>query len=517
MINSYAIDAELELRKRVRKGNQYTAPAHWREWCTTLFPKYFNKPFASRHIELWEWVESIQPNKKPKAFLAFWGRGGAKSTNAEAIVIRLGVKNVRKYGWYISSTQDKADQHVENIGAMLQTDEFSGYYNKMSRRGVNKYGASKGWRRNRLHTASGFVVDALGLDTGSRGFKIEDARPDFMVIDDVDELHESLPVTLKKERTLTDTILPSGASNCAVLFIQNLIHPDSIASRLVDGRADFLRNRIVSGPFPAIEKLSYQQNSEGLFEITGGTATWEGQSIEICQSQMNDWGLSSFLRESQHEIELSGGLWGHIDFSLLQVNYDDVIQDIVRTEVWVDPAVTSTDNSDCMGISAGGVTKDGLLVGLYWWENITTPEDAIKRAIRKGIEYGSEYVGVETDQGGDAWLSVYKLSAKAVVDELTMQWQDRNPGVPLDEMPSIIVPRFKSDKAGSGHGSKAERNQRMMTDYEKGKVRHCIGTHNHIEKSLRRFPNKPLDLADSWYYVWYHLIGKKKAKLYSSG
>ena len=513
-MNSYAIDAELELRKRTRTGKNLVAPVHWREWCTSLFPKYFNKPFALRHEELWDWAESIQKDVKPKVFLAIWGRGGAKSTNAEAIVIRLGAKGVRKYGWYVSSTQLKADQHVENIGSMLEAENFGKYYSKMSRRAINKYGSSKGWRRNRLHTASGFVVDAFGLDTGMRGGKIDNVRPDFIVIDDVDELHESMPVTLKKERVITDTVLPSGSSDCAVLAIQNLMMPDGIFSRLLDRRADYLRNRITSGPFKAIDNMAYVQQPDGTFAITSGQATWEGQSLEICQTQINDWGLSSFLRESQHEVELSGGLWDHIEF--MHTTYDEIKNKIIRVEVWVDPAVTSTDNSDCMGISAGALLPEEKMAGLYFWEQITSPEDALKRAIYIALEYGSGSVGVETDNGGDTWQSVYKLSCIAVVEELTKQWVAQNPDKHIGEMPSIIMPKFRSDKAGHGHGSKVERNQRMLTDYEKGKVVHCIGTHTSIEKSLRRFPNPPLDLADSWYYCWFYLIGRKKARLHSS-
>ena len=38
--------------------------------------------------------------------------------------------------------------------------------------------------------------------------------------------------------------------------------------------------------------------------------TWEGQDLAVCETQINDWGLSAFLREAQQEVEeQSGGLW----------------------------------------------------------------------------------------------------------------------------------------------------------------------------------------------------------------
>lgn len=442
-------------------------------------------------MELWQWATAISSGVRPRPFTAFWGRGGAKSTNAEAAVIDLGARRVRRYAWYVSGTQDKADSHVENIAGMLESENVSRYFPDLSRRMLNKYGSSKGWRRNRLRTASGLTVDSLGLDTGARGVKIEDARPDIIIFDDVDELHDTLVTTNKKIQTITQSVLPSGSNDCAVMFIQNLIHPNSVASQLADGRADFLIDRIISGPYPAVDGLTYEQR-EGRFVIVAGEATWAGQSLEVCQQQIDTWGLSAFLQESQHDVDKSGGMWNHIEFQHVEYTAKP---DFIKTAVWVDPAVTSTDDSDSMGISAGGLASDGKIYGLYWWESITSPEDAIGRAIRKAVEVKSMTVGVETDQGGDTWQSVYARSLSSVKEKMAQEMS-------ADEYAKIVWPTFIQDKAGAGYGSKAERNMKMMVDYEHGQVIHTLGTHTVIEKSLRRFPNKPLDLADSWFWTW---------------
>src|SRR3990172_4182122 len=108
------VEIELELRHRRRTGQQLTAPVHWSDWCRTLFPQHFTHPFAPRHEALWEWEESITRDNHVPAFIAFWARGGAKSTNAEAVVTKLGADERRRYALYVSSTQDKADSHVMN-------------------------------------------------------------------------------------------------------------------------------------------------------------------------------------------------------------------------------------------------------------------------------------------------------------------------------------------------------------------------------------------------------------------
>src|SRR5690606_31946004 len=101
-----------------------------------------------------------------------------------------------------------------------------------------------------------------------RGQKIDWARPDFIVFDDVDGQKDSETVTAGKENSILTSILPAGSTNRAVLFVQNLIHPNSIASRLAKkpnepGAAQYLLDRIVSGPFKAVDGLQYELQQEG--------------------------------------------------------------------------------------------------------------------------------------------------------------------------------------------------------------------------------------------------------------
>src|SRR5258707_2734255 len=440
-------------------GDILLAPAEWDAWLKAIFPVHFAAPFAARHVTLWEWEESIQAGVRPHPFVALWGRGGAKSTSAEATLVKLGADDRRRYAWYVSSTQDKADQHVSTIGDMLESENVSRYYPTLSRRRVGKYGSSKGWRRQRLSTASGLTIDARGLDTGSRGAKMGAQRPDIIILDDVDELEDSFATTNKKIDVITKTILPAGSTDCAVLFIQNLIHPESIASRLANGRADFLSDRIISGPHPAVEDLTYEQRN-GRFVITGGVATWAGQSLEICQHQVETWGLTSFLQEAQHDIDRSGGKWDHIDFQHIELK--DMPR-AIRTVVWVDPAVTSTDESDNNGIQADSLGEDGKIYRRFSWEGIDSPESTMERAILKGIELNAEQVGIETDQGGDTWKSVYKVAC----DKIKARFEAE--GRQIREFPRFVsekTGRIRGEQeveTGSSSVAKTARNSRMLT------------------------------------------------------
>jgi hypothetical protein len=489
-----------------RQAAGHPAPDDWRSWLRELFPHLFTASFAPHHVEFWRWVEAIRLGQKPTPFFAVWARSGAKTTSAEAAIVRLGARRARKFCLYVRATQDMANESVQNIAAMLESDKVAQYYPQLSERKLSKYGFARGWRVDMLRCASGFSVIGLGLDAAVRGIKIEEARPDVIALDDVDDEQDTPKTVAKKVGTLTKAILPAGSPDVAVLGIQNLVHDGGVFDQIVQGTADFLYDRIVSGPHPAVRDLEYEQRPEGGYRITGGTATWEGQNLQTCEAQINEWGLTAFLREAQHDLEQRGGVWDHIEFK--RCSFDEV-PDLERGAVWVDPAVTSTDESDAMGIQADALGVDGYLYRLYSWEQITTPEDVLQRAILKAVELGLETVGIETDQGGDVWEPTYN----AVWDRLVREQPGKLRAVaPAGVELSVLKPHFAQAKAGAGHGSKVARNQRMLVSYEHGKVIHVTGTHRVLERSLKRFPNKPLDLADAAYWGWYHLVGNVASK-----
>jgi hypothetical protein len=472
------------------------APA---SWLTRYFPGHVRAGFAPHHEAFWAWVWAIRAGFRPQPFVAIWPRGGAKSTSAELAVVSLSARGVRRYVLYVCETQDQADDHVANIASLLEQPGVARDYPRLGSRLLGKFGNSKGWRRNRLRTASGFTIDAIGLDTAARGVKLEDQRPDLLVLDDIDAESDEHAITAKKIRTLTRKLMPAGSSDLAVLAIQNLVHPDSVFAQLADGRAEMLADRIVSGPVPAVRDLAYEQGKGG-FRVTGGTPSWAGQDLTVVQGQIDTWGLSAFLAEAQHEVEApAGGMFDHLDFE--HCTWDE-LPSLVRVVVWVDPAVTNTDASDSQGLQADGLGIDGKVYRLFSWEDRTSPQDALKRAILKAYELHAGHVGVETDQGGDTWESVYREALREALEE-------------HPELRALPAPRFTSAKAGAGHGPKAHRASRMLVDYEHDQIVHVLGTHTVLEKALRRFPRtKPYDLVDASYWSWQDLVDPDVEELF---
>jgi len=515
-------------------------------------------------------------------------------------------------------TQDQADGHVASIAAMMESSTVGLAYPDLGKPAVNKQGNTKGWRRNRIITASGFILDACGLDSAARGIKFEDQRPDFMChevgteirdgdwsgrvedhpgllgfreaeglkvsvwglpdpevvtkehhywaksfkpvdpeqpaawvesqdlttdhyigtptdlndgwlwhkvrdvsdagvrkfapinvggdhtyltdfglshncFDDIDSELDGEAVTAKKIKVVTQKLLPAGTPNCAILMVQNLVHENSIFARLADGRADFLRNRQMLGPIPAVEGLEVAE-IDHKWVITKGESTWpEGFPLESCQALINEFGLTAFMAECQHKTQApNGDIFAHLDFSGIAVDIEDV-PPLKRVVVWVDPSVTSNDSSDCMAIQIDGLGREGKhdrIFRLYSWEHRMTPYAAIRHAVEKAIYYNATVVGVETNQGGDTWRVVYDQ----VIDHLRMEALESG-GDFFKRMP-----RYKEAKATSDMGSKVSRAQRMLVDYERNMFRHVKGTNHTLEAALKRFPKmKPFDLVDACF------------------
>ncbi|MFT4038366.1 MAG: hypothetical protein QM692_09320 [Thermomicrobiales bacterium] len=491
---AFAVVAQEAARRvRVRQDARGVAD-DWAAWLRLIYPGYVARGFAPFHEEFWRWVWALEYGQRARPFVGVWPRGYGKSTSVELACAAIAARQSRRYALYVCETQEQGDDHVGNVAGMLEARTFGLAYPEASARKLSKYGNSRGWRRNRLRTASGFTIDAIGLDTAARGVKLDEDRPDLLIFDDLDGKHDTAATTDKKIGTLTHTLLPAASDAPAVLAIQNLVIPDGIFSQLSDGRADFLADRIVSGPHPAIRNLTTEQR-DGRTVVTGGEPTWDAIGLDTAQAQIDEMGITAYLAEKQHSVEApAGGMFDQLAFRHCR---RDELPDLVRTVVWVDPAVTDSDRSDAHGIQADAMGEDGVIYRLYSWEARTSPSDVLRRAILKAVELGADYVGIETDQGGDTWEAVYWATIETMVQE--------------GAIAAAQTPAFEQEKAGRGYGPKTERASRMLAGYERAELTHVVGTHETLERALRRFPRtKPYDLVDAAVWGYFDLTGQRK-------
>lgn len=377
----------------------------WHVWLAAVLPSMCPAPFGQHHEEFWDWVWSIEVGIRPDPFIGVWARGGAKSTSAEAACVALGARRRRFYGLYVCGTQDQADDHVGNVASLLEAKEVEFWYPAMADRLVGKFGNARGWRRNRIRTAQGFTVDALGLDTAARGVKLENARPDFLVFDDIDDTNDGPRVVTKKIDALTKKLLPAGSNDLAVLGIQNLVHRDGVFARLVDGRAKFLARRYVSGPVPAVRGL-VTEHHDGRDVVVAGEPSWAGQPIDTVQEQIDDWGLTAFRAEAQHDVaSREGALWVADQLAAVRRAREDAIN-LARIVVGVDPSGGDGPDNDAQGIVVAGRC---LRHKAWLLEDATVtlpPRGWGDAAVRAFLDWDADAFVVEANYGGDMAIEV---------------------------------------------------------------------------------------------------------------
>jgi hypothetical protein len=379
-------------------------PTDWQGWLAAVFPDHIKPPFAPYHEDFWRWVWALEADQTRHPFVAIWPRSFGKSSSAEAACAAVAARGIRGYVMYVSGTQAQADDHVTNTAKLLLSEPFSQHYPTVGQRGMTKYHVSEGWRRDRIVTASGFIVDALGLDTAARGVKWDKIRPDLFIIDDVDNPLDTDLSVQKKITMLTTSLLPAGAPHAAVVVIQNMIHKNGIVARLADGRADFLGEREVSGPHPAVIDPEYV-NEGGTWRIASGVSTWDAMPLDKQSGILNRIGLRAFKKELQHEVtEADGAIWSQ---AVIDEHREDAVPegiDLARVVIGVDPPGAK---AECGIVGVGrGTNKRGYVLGDYsragppneWGTAVVAAYDALE----------ADAVVVETNFGGPMATQVIK-------------------------------------------------------------------------------------------------------------
>jgi hypothetical protein len=340
-----------------------------------------------------------------------------------------------------------------------------------------------------------------------RGQKIDWARPDLIIFDDVDEKHDTENATEKKETIITDSILPAGSANVAVLFVQNLIHSDSIASRLArtpgtKGAAGYLMGRIISGPHKAVEGLEYAAQKVGdavRWAITRGQSLWRGFSLEVCENELNRVGPTSFMLESQHDVDVDNpnALMSEADFDRTRVT-DHPDLDFVA--VAVDPPGGATN----CGIVAGGKARVKRRGGEQEWHGYTL-EDATTEPGVKPEQWALEVLKCYYRNQADAIFAEVNFGGDMVESTIRQtKWRDDRGNIIVDGA------KVKIRILRASRGKKI-RAQPVATVFQQGRGHH-VGRYDKLEKEWRQgqpgddSPNR-LD-AEAWLYNGLDLTGE---------
>lgn len=380
----------------------------WELFNRLAHPKWVPAEPAYFHRQFWQWAMSIGATR-PRPFAAIWPRGAAKTTQAQLWLAWWIVDQAdpRDYAIYVGANQKQAERKIADIAALVQSPLMRHAFPESAAAYRDNRGHERDWTKGRIRFGNGRAIDALGMDVAIRGIKVEEQRPGIIVLDDLEEVSDSPYMTGKKLDVVGTDILGARATNGAVLYVQNLIKPDSIMNQLAGSEPPILTDRIASGPHPQIRGLEFVRvDDEELgthYKITKGTPTWpEGLSLETSEGEITDLGPRYFLREKQHDVSSTeGALWDHDKIRAMTRkpgHVDRQAGGIVEVVIGVDPSVGDGTAGEC-GIVVAGRAHDGHVYVLEDASLAGRPSAWCKRLVEMYNKYGATYVIVERNHG----------------------------------------------------------------------------------------------------------------------
>ena len=404
------------VRERAQRAHPWSGRLHSLERLETAFPQPVQCITVASPAGMFLAGEAMIPTHN--------------STLAEVAISALAARRRRVYALYVSGTVDLAVKHVENIGELLESEPFASMYPEVGTPKRGKFGNQTSWRDNRLTTDSGFTIDAVGLNQSIRGAKVGDARPDIIVLDDLDDATDSPKVTKSKLTRLTRSVLPTGARHCVILGLQNLVIPNGVFARIAGiardvESGDLLTTAKISGPIPAVRDLQLEQQVDEQDEArrtrwvaVGGTPTWQGQDLQRVTEQISEWGKTTFLVEAQHDVHLrSGGVFRAFEWMarnrpdgtplMVPAPFPADDPQVIRIRMW-DTAATEPTGDNDPDWTVGVLMAVHLTRKVYRIEDVVrfrgaagTVKNRIRQtAIADHARYGGRItVGVEQEPG----------------------------------------------------------------------------------------------------------------------
>jgi len=228
LIRTTPLPVEGEQEKHVRIER---LEKHFTEFCKFYFPLYCTAEFAAFQKRF---ARKVIDNDTIYIVRA-WAREHAKSVIAGLFLpVFLMTTGRMKNMLLVSHSKDNADELLMPLMVNLESNQ----------RLMNDYGVFKGlrnWEMGRFITNGGCSFRGIGSGQSPRGARNEEARPDYILIDDIDTDEESRNQTRidKKFEWIEQALFPCmsivGAKR--FIFVGNILSKNSCivkASRMAD-------------------------------------------------------------------------------------------------------------------------------------------------------------------------------------------------------------------------------------------------------------------------------------------
>jgi len=284
-----------------------------------------------------------------------WPRGHAKSTYMDIIIpMWLMIQDKRQLNVMVlvGKSEDNACTLLGDLQAELQ------FNNRYIYDFGSKYNAGD-WQDGHFVTSDGFAFFALGRGQSPRGLRYRSNRPDYIVIDDLDD--DELCRNEKRVSYLTNWVKEAlfgcfGAKGGRFIMVGNLIAKNSVLQKMMDSEGVFASKvNIVDGKGnPAWKEL------------------WTKEKIKDLENFM---GYRSFQKEYMNNPIIEGSVFKKSDIIFGQTLKATQYKALV---CYTDPSFKSSATADYKATALVGITETGYYHILKIYAAQTTVTEMVR-------------------------------------------------------------------------------------------------------------------------------------------
>ena len=334
-------------------------------------------PFHHRIIDLFH-------SRYPRVVIEGF-RDSAKSTVAEeAILLMANLKEFRN-GVVVGSSYPRAKERLQAIKSEADNNAELEYL----------FGAQQGptWGEGRIILANGVCLTALGSGMSMRGMRYLDARPDFALIDDLED-EETVRTPEARDAVmhwLYRTFIPAMARDSRIRFLGNRLDDDAVLVRI--SRDPAWRHIQI----PIMSQAAPEDGGQERFDLPPGCwrPTWpEKFSLHDIAVKRAEYERLGLLHDFDCEYMCRADDPAAHVFTASQFRVSATIRTWEATYAAYDPARTATAKSAMTGVAVFSWIGHKLVV----WRGdaqLWLPDRIIDDMFETDDRYGPVEMGVE--------------------------------------------------------------------------------------------------------------------------
>lgn len=230
-----ALDLLFSADKNIRKFMCSLDPKYFAIY---YFPEYFDYKIPEFHYDFYEDGRKLVMHElKEAAWVGF--RESAKTSLAKIILLWIICFRYRRYINVDSHSKENAENFLYDIALQLQTnqrliEDYGHLFYRKKRKKDDDEGATMK-RIGNFITENGIKLEAFSTQESTRGRIYGIHRPDFYVLDDIEnDITKESPVMRTKIMAHYNELKSGAANTAGILTLGNLIIDDGVISKIMD-------------------------------------------------------------------------------------------------------------------------------------------------------------------------------------------------------------------------------------------------------------------------------------------